>query len=165
LTHSQLSPPHCLPPFPLLPAARPPLPLILCAHTFRPHLHLHLHLHHHLLPAPLHLLAPRSVMDTFVHDPLVDWARQQSGAGRSSDEGTDNPYAKDALATIEGEGGARVWWCDGVGPWPLKGWMIGCEGVVWGTWLGAGWHAVRRLRYWYCPELELHTTSRPRSLG
>ncbi|KAI3426356.1 hypothetical protein D9Q98_008728 [Chlorella vulgaris] len=43
-----------------------------------------------------------SVMDTFVHDPLVDWARQQSGAGRSSDEGTDNPYAKDALATIEG---------------------------------------------------------------
>ena len=38
-----------------------------------------------------------------MHDPLVDWARGgSSGGGRANDEGTDNPHAKDALATIEG---------------------------------------------------------------
>ena len=49
-------------------------------------------------------------MDTFVHDPLVDWQRQPgngNGGGGSArgagDEGGDNPQAKDALATIEGE--------------------------------------------------------------
>lgn len=42
-------------------------------------------------------------MDTFVHDPLVDWTRGSSGSrGGGGDEGGDNPQAKDALATIEG---------------------------------------------------------------
>ena len=59
------------------------------------------------LPLPLPPSCPCppacSVMDTFVHDPLVDWARGgSSGGGRANDEGTDNPHAKDALATIEG---------------------------------------------------------------
>ena len=54
------------------------------------------------------LLVVCSVMDTFVHDPLVDWARGGSagggggGGGARTDEGADNPHAKDALATIEG---------------------------------------------------------------
>jgi serine/threonine-protein kinase ATR len=41
-------------------------------------------------------------MDTFVHDPLVDWVKGLGGGRASGDEGCDNPYAKDALATIEG---------------------------------------------------------------
>ena len=49
-------------------------------------------------------------MDTFVHDPLVDWARNHQGGSRAAgDEGADNPYAKDALATIEGG------WAEGAG--------------------------------------------------
>lgn len=55
----------------------------------------------------------RSHIDTFVHDPLVEWVRSSShngngnGGGSKSavaanDEGGDNPHAKDALATIEG---------------------------------------------------------------
>ncbi|PSC70468.1 serine threonine-kinase ATR isoform X1 [Micractinium conductrix] len=44
-----------------------------------------------------------SHMDTFVHDPLVEWTRGSSGSrGGGGDEGGDNPHAKDALATIEG---------------------------------------------------------------
>jgi serine/threonine-protein kinase ATR len=48
-----------------------------------------------------------SVMDTFVHDPLVEWARDEkklrnvaatSGAAAEA----ENPQAKDAMATIEG---------------------------------------------------------------
>jgi hypothetical protein len=51
-------------------------------------------------------------MDTFVHDPLVDWARGgSSGGGRANDEGTDNPHAKDALATIEGGCLLQEWFC------------------------------------------------------
>jgi phosphatidylinositol kinase/protein kinase (PI-3 family) len=38
-----------------------------------------------------------SVMETFVHDPLVEWTHGH----RSGDE-LDNPHAKDALATING---------------------------------------------------------------
>ena len=38
-----------------------------------------------------------SVMETFVHDPLCEWTKRH----RSSEE-TDNPQAKDALATLEG---------------------------------------------------------------
>lgn len=38
-----------------------------------------------------------SVLETFVHDPLVEWTQGH----RSGDE-IDNPHAKDALATIEG---------------------------------------------------------------
>ncbi|GAB4817356.1 hypothetical protein N2152v2_004402 [Parachlorella kessleri] len=40
-----------------------------------------------------------SVMDTFVHDPLVEWSR---GAPQRADAEAENPMAKDALATIEG---------------------------------------------------------------
>lgn len=39
-----------------------------------------------------------SVMDTFVHDPLVEWVR--AGAKKDADAG--NPHAQDALATIQG---------------------------------------------------------------
>jgi phosphatidylinositol kinase/protein kinase (PI-3 family) len=38
-----------------------------------------------------------SVLETFVHDPLVEWTQGH----RSGDE-IDNPHAKDALSTIEG---------------------------------------------------------------
>ena len=38
-----------------------------------------------------------SVMETFVHDPLVEWTKRERGA-----EDADNPQAKDALATLEG---------------------------------------------------------------
>ena len=41
-----------------------------------------------------------SVLETFVHDPLCEWAHA-SGSKRGGDEGT-NPMARDALATIEG---------------------------------------------------------------
>jgi serine/threonine-protein kinase ATR len=41
-----------------------------------------------------------SVMETFVHDPLCEWTKRQV---RMSEE-MDNPQAKDALATLEGEG-------------------------------------------------------------
>lgn len=44
-----------------------------------------------------------SVMDTFVHDPLVEWARDEKKlrtAGAVAE--TENPQAKDAMATIEG---------------------------------------------------------------
>lgn len=47
-------------------------------------------------------------MDTFVHDPLVDWVKGPGGGRASGDEGCDNPYAKDALATIEGAGAAAA---------------------------------------------------------
>lgn len=39
-----------------------------------------------------------SVMETFLHDPLCEWTKRH----RSSEE-ADNPQAKDALATLEGE--------------------------------------------------------------
>lgn len=41
-----------------------------------------------------------SVMETFVHDPLCEWTQRKHQ--RSSAEETDNPQAKDALATLEG---------------------------------------------------------------
>lgn len=58
-------------------------------------------------------LAACSHIDTFVHDPLVEWVRSGSNSGNgngnggsksaaANDEGGDNPHAKDALATIEG---------------------------------------------------------------
>ena len=37
-----------------------------------------------------------SVLETFVHDPVIDWTRREK-----SDE--ENPHARDALSTIEGE--------------------------------------------------------------
>lgn len=37
------------------------------------------------------------VMETFVHDPLVEWTQ-----GHRSGNEIDNPHAKDAMATIEG---------------------------------------------------------------
>ena len=41
-----------------------------------------------------------SVLETFVHDPLVDW----TGHGRgSAEDGTENPQARDAMLTIEGK--------------------------------------------------------------
>jgi serine/threonine-protein kinase ATR len=49
-----------------------------------------------------------SVMDTFVHDPLVEWVTEGGGKGKGAAgagagaEGGDNPKARDALATIEG---------------------------------------------------------------
>lgn len=46
-----------------------------------------------------------SVMDTFVHDPLVEWTRNEkslrSGVAGGEGEG-ENPQARDAMATIEG---------------------------------------------------------------
>ena len=39
-----------------------------------------------------------SVMETFLHDPLCEWTKRH----RSSEE-ADNPQAKDALATLEGD--------------------------------------------------------------
>ena len=44
-----------------------------------------------------------SVMDTFIHDPLVEWARDERKlrtAGALAEP--ENPQAKDAMATIEG---------------------------------------------------------------
>jgi serine/threonine-protein kinase ATR len=48
-----------------------------------------------------------SVMDTFVHDPLVEWARDEKklrniAASTSGVAEAENPQAKDAMATIEG---------------------------------------------------------------
>ncbi|KAL4421833.1 hypothetical protein ABPG77_001622 [Micractinium sp. CCAP 211/92] len=68
-----------------------------------------------------------SHIDTFVHDPLVEWVRSGSNSGNgngngnggsksaaANDEGGDNPHAKDALATIEGR---------------LKGTLLGVKSV------------------------------------
>ena len=52
-----------------------------------------------------------SVLETFVHDPLVDW----TGHGRASaEEGAENPQAKDAMLTIEGKSFVvyKTWWHD-----------------------------------------------------
>jgi len=48
-----------------------------------------------------------SVMDTFVHDPLVEWARDEKklrnvAVSASGVAEAENPQAKDAMATIEG---------------------------------------------------------------
>ena len=45
-----------------------------------------------------------SVMDTFVHDPLVDWMPRLPTAGRagSKEAEQENPHAKDAMATMAG---------------------------------------------------------------
>jgi hypothetical protein len=51
-----------------------------------------------------------SVMDTFVHDPFVEWVRKQAAGGAESDK--DNPHARDALLTLEGRTEAvcaRAW--------------------------------------------------------
>ena len=46
-----------------------------------------------------HRDALASVLETFVHDPLVDWTAH----GHSSiEDGTENPQAKDAMASIQG---------------------------------------------------------------
>ena len=52
-----------------------------------------------------------SVLETFVHDPLVDW----TGHGRgSTEEGIENPQARDAMLTIEGKSFVvyKTWWHD-----------------------------------------------------
>ena len=47
-----------------------------------------------------HRDALANVLETFVHDPLVDW----TGHGHASlEDGTENPQAKDAMATIQGQ--------------------------------------------------------------
>ncbi len=46
-----------------------------------------------------------SVLETFVHDPLCEWAHA-GGHSRKSEE-VANPMARDALATIEGAGDGR----------------------------------------------------------
>ena len=44
-----------------------------------------------------------SIMDTFVHDPLVDWAKSEEKRGSSrADTEADNPQARDWLDTISG---------------------------------------------------------------
>jgi len=44
-----------------------------------------------------------SIMDTFVHDPLVDWAKSEEKRGSSrADREADNPQARDWLDTISG---------------------------------------------------------------
>jgi serine/threonine-protein kinase ATR len=44
-----------------------------------------------------------SIMDTFVHDPLVDWAKSEERRSTSSgDKEADNPQARDWLDTISG---------------------------------------------------------------
>lgn len=40
-----------------------------------------------------------SIMDTFVHDPLVDWAKSRARDGGAESE---NPQARDWLATMDG---------------------------------------------------------------
>ena len=46
-----------------------------------------------------HRDALANVLETFVHDPLVDW----TGHGHANlDDGTENPQARDAMATIQG---------------------------------------------------------------
>lgn len=62
-----------------------------------------------------------SVMDTFVHDPLVEWVR--AGAKKDADAG--NPHAQDALATIKG--GLRKGGCMGVEGRPMPG-TVGLDG-------------------------------------
>ena len=42
-----------------------------------------------------------SVLETFVHDPLVDWTKDKA-SHRADDKDADNPHARDALATIAG---------------------------------------------------------------
>lgn len=42
-----------------------------------------------------------SVLETFVHDPLVDWTKDKA-SHRTDDKDADNPHARDALATIAG---------------------------------------------------------------
>jgi phosphatidylinositol kinase/protein kinase (PI-3 family) len=42
-----------------------------------------------------------SVLETFVHDPLVDWTKDKA-PHRGEDKDADNPHARDALATIAG---------------------------------------------------------------
>ena len=42
-----------------------------------------------------------SVLETFVHDPLVDWTKDKA-PHRTDDKDADNPHARDALATIAG---------------------------------------------------------------
>lgn len=42
-----------------------------------------------------------SIMDTFVHDPLVDWAKSEDKR-KIGDNEPDNPQARDWLATIRG---------------------------------------------------------------
>ena len=39
------------------------------------------------------------MLETFVHDPLVDWTAH---GHHSVEDGTENPQAKDAMATIQG---------------------------------------------------------------
>lgn len=47
-----------------------------------------------------HRDALASVLETFVHDPLVDWTAH----GHSNiEDGTENPQAKDAMASIQGK--------------------------------------------------------------
>lgn len=44
-----------------------------------------------------------SIMDTFVHDPLVDWAKSEEKRGSSrAEKEADNPQARDWLNTISG---------------------------------------------------------------
>ena len=43
-----------------------------------------------------------SVMEGFVHDPLVDWAKNESRRASSGDKEASNAQARDWLATIEG---------------------------------------------------------------
>lgn len=47
-----------------------------------------------------HRGALASVLETFLHDPLVDWTSSRSSA--PVDTGEENPQAKDAMATIQG---------------------------------------------------------------
>jgi serine/threonine-protein kinase ATR len=41
-----------------------------------------------------------SVMDTLLHDPLVEWTRQEGTGGGAGER--DNPHAKDAMHNLEG---------------------------------------------------------------
>jgi len=46
-----------------------------------------------------HREALASVLETFVHDPLVDWTAH---GHHSVEDGAENPQARDAMATIQG---------------------------------------------------------------
>lgn len=59
-----------------------------------------------------HREALASVLETFVHDPLVDWTAH---GHHSVEDGAENPQARDAMATIQGgvwgsRGERGVWW-------------------------------------------------------
>ena len=64
-----------------------------------------------------------SVMEGFVHDPLVDWSRNESRRASSGDKEASNAQARDWLATIEGrlDGTLLGVYCEATMPLSVQG--------------------------------------------